>query len=299
MILELAVTALIATVLGIGLAWMIRGARAEAERVAASSRIQGLERELAQETQAHTALRSTHAQLTDAHRRESNALAATEVMAARVPALEGDLSAARRLADSLTQDIGDLKALQGRTQAALEGERQAASVLSTELCAVRDQLEIARAEGRQLSIDKADLVRSLQDERAHADEKLQLLNETKQALGNYFSALSSDALSRNNESFLSLAQQAFATIQEGAKGDLEAKRAEMQQLVQPIKQSLEQVGIKLGEIETDRVSSYSALNEQLRGLVETHLPSLHKETANLVKALRSPPVRGRWGEVEL
>ncbi len=47
------------------------------------------------------------------------------------------------------------------------------------------------------------------------------------------------------------------------------------------------------------MSSYSALNEQLRGLVETHLPSLHKETANLVKALRSPAVRGRWGEVQL
>lgn len=299
MILELAVTALIAVVLGIGLAWMVRGARAEAERVAGSSRIQGLERELAQEAQARVALQSTYVQLTDAHRRDSNARAAAEVVAARVPALEGDVSAARRLADSLTQDIGDLKALQGRTQAALEGERQAASVLSTELSTVRDQLDIARAEVRQLSIDKADLVRSLEDERAHADEKLQLLSETKQALGHYFSALSSDALSRNNESFLSLAQQAFATIQEGAKGDLEAKRAEMQQLVQPIKQSLEQVGIKLGEIETDRVSSYSALNEQLRGLVETHLPGLHKETANLVKALRSPAVRGRWGEVQL
>ena len=250
MILELAVTALIATVLGIGLAWVVRGARADAERVAANSRIQSLERELVQESQARTALQSMHGQLTDAHRHESNARAASEVVAARVPALEGEL-------------------------------------------------EIARVEVRQLSIDKADLVRSLEDERAHADEKLQLLNETKQALGNYFSALSSDALSRNNESFLSLAQQAFATIQEGAKGDLEAKRAEMQQLVQPIKQSLEQVGIKLGEIETDRVSSYSALNEQLRGLVETHLPSLHKETANLVKALRSPAVRGRWGEVQL
>jgi DNA recombination protein RmuC len=73
----------------------------------------------------------------------------------------------------------------------------------------------------------------------------------------------------------------------------------MVQLVQPIKESLEKVDTKLGELENERVASYSALNEQLRGLVETHLPGLRNETEKLVKALRQPTVGGRWGELQL
>ena len=44
---------------------------------------------------------------------------------------------------------------------------------------------------------------------------------------------------------------------------------------------------------------FTKLNTQLKGLVETHLPRLHNETADLVKALRQPTVRGRWGEIRL
>jgi DNA recombination protein RmuC len=56
---------------------------------------------------------------------------------------------------------------------------------------------------------------------------------------------------------------------------------------------------KLGELELKREGAYAKLDEQLRGLVETHLPMLHSETSNLVKALRQPNVRGRWGEMQL
>jgi DNA recombination protein RmuC len=56
---------------------------------------------------------------------------------------------------------------------------------------------------------------------------------------------------------------------------------------------------KLGDLERARIAAYSALDEQLRALVETHLPMLKSETSNLVKALRQPTVRGRWGEIQL
>jgi DNA recombination protein RmuC len=203
------------------------------------------------------------------------------------------------VADSVSAEISNVKALQGRTQAALDGERQAASVLSTELDGARDQLQILQAEVRQLSVDKADLTRSLEDERAHGEERLQLLNEAKKTLGDYFKSLSAEALRDSGQNFLNLAQATLAKFQEGAKGDLQAERAQVHQLVQPIRDTLDKVGMQLGHLESERVAAYSSLNEQLRGLVETHLPSLHRETANLVKALRSPAVRGRWGEVQL
>jgi DNA recombination protein RmuC len=70
-------------------------------------------------------------------------------------------------------------------------------------------------------------------------------------------------------------------------------------MIKPIRESLDKVDGKLGELEKSRVASYAALNEQIRGLVDTHLPRLQSETANLVKALRQPQVRGRWGEMQL
>src|SRR5260370_4913446 len=136
-------------------------------------------------------------------------------------------------------------------------------------------------------------------EREQGQEKIQLLNDAKQALSDSFKALSNDALRSNNQNFLDLAKATLEKFQEGAKGDLEARQTAMDQMVQPIKDSLEKVDTKLGEIEGQRVASYSALNEQLRGLVETHLPVLRNETANLVKALRQPTLRGRWGELQL
>src|SRR6478736_3039346 len=56
---------------------------------------------------------------------------------------------------------------------------------------------------------------------------------------------------------------------------------------------------KLTDSERVRLTAYSDLNAQLRGLVQDYLPQLRQETASLVKALRQPAARGRWGEIQL
>ena len=132
-----------------------------------------------------------------------------------------------------------------------------------------------------------------------AGEKLAILSDAQQKLSDAFKALSSDALKSNNQSFIELAKATLEKFQEGARSDLEKRQKAVDELVKPIKESLEKVDGKLGEIEKARVSAYSELNTQLKGLVETHLPRLHNETASLVKALRQPTVRGRWGEIQL
>src|SRR5690606_25852438 len=82
------------------------------------------------------------------------------------------------------------------------------------------------------------------------------------------------------------------------KGDFEARAREIDALVQPLRQSLEKVDSRIGQLEQVRAEAYGSLTEQVRALLQTQ-QALHAETQNLVRALRAPQVRGRWGEIQL
>lgn len=125
-----------------------------------------------------------------------------------------------------------------------------------------------------------------------------LATRAETQLRDAFQALSAEALRQNNQSFLQLAKTAFGELQRGAESQLETRQKAIDALVQPINESLEKVDSQLREIEKERVGHYGQLVEQLRFVSEAH-QKLHSETANLVKALRTPSVRGRWGEIQL
>lgn len=181
-----------------------------------------------------------------------------------------------------------------------ESERRA----TAEAVAARVSELDARLASREVEIQTqkarlAEVETRIAEERKAAQEKMKLIVDAEAALTNAFKALSADALKQNNQSFVQLATETLAKFQETAKGDLEARQKAVDALVLPIHESLQKVDGKLGDIEKSRIEAYSALNEQLKSLVETHLPALHGQTANLVKALRQPTVRGRWGELQL
>jgi DNA recombination protein RmuC len=130
------------------------------------------------------------------------------------------------------------------------------------------------------------------------DEKLHLLQASETQLREAFQALSAEALRQNNQSFLELARGSLGEIHEGARHELEARHKAVQDLVAPIRESLQKVDIKLLTVEKERREHYGQLTEQLRSVATAH-EKLHSQTANLVQALRSPNVRGRWGEIQL
>ena len=113
-----------------------------------------------------------------------------------------------------------------------------------------------------------------------------------------FQALASDALRSNNQSFLQLAKASLEKFQSEAKGDLESRQKAVENLVAPIKDSLNKVDSQIQQMEKERSHAYGTLTEQVQSLIGTQ-KALQAETGNLVKALRTPSVRGRWGEIQL
>ena len=157
------------------------------------------------------------------------------------------------------------------------------------------EFERGRAEGET---ERARLETRLEEERKASQEKLTLLNSAEARLADAFKALSADALRSNNQSFLDLAKQNLETFQQTAKSDLERRQSAIGDLIKPLKESLEKVDGKIGELEKNRVGAYTELREQVKHLATSH-SQLQSETGNLVKALRAPHVRGRWGEIQL
>lgn len=172
------------------------------------------------------------------------------------------------------------------------------SQLQSEIARQKQDLEQCRAEVGTLKQSEARLAADLQNERRATAEKLQLLEQAEKKLREAFQALSADALHKNTQSFLELAKSSLQDQQKTAANELEKRQTAIDGLVKPIAESLQKVEAKLLEVEKERAQSNATLTEQLKTLASTQ-QNLQGETAKLVKALRAPTVRGRWGEIQL
>jgi DNA recombination protein RmuC len=125
-----------------------------------------------------------------------------------------------------------------------------------------------------------------------------LARQTKGQMSEHFKALASDVLQNNSKTFVQIAKGELEKAQSSVAGDLDKRQQAIDNLVKPFQQSLDKLDIRIHDLEKARVGAYERLTEQVRSLAETQ-NYLQAETGKLVQALRSPIVRGRWGEVQL
>jgi DNA recombination protein RmuC len=183
--------------------------------------------------------------------------------------------------------------------------RSRTATLSARVAFTDKELESAKAEiadilqeHQEIVAARARLEGALEAERKTNAEKLQLVTKAGDELQNAFKALAADALKSNNSSFLQIAQETLKRFQSEASGDLEARQKAVADMVAPVRESLNKVDAQIQQMEIARGEAYGELKNQVRSLITTQ-KELQSETGNLVRALRTQNVRGRWGEIQL
>jgi len=163
---------------------------------------------------------------------------------------------------------------------------------------LRGELLQLREEASVLRTRNVELVARWEETQKAAEEKLTALREAREQLADSFRAVSAEALQTNNQVFLDLARQSLTNVTSGAETDLEGRQKAIDEMVKPLRESLDRVQKNIQEMEQARAATHASITEQVRALVNTQ-DMLRNETANLVNALRTPSVRGRWGELQL
>jgi len=196
-------------------------------------------------------------------------------------------------------NVAALARAESNAEMAALNERLAAKELGA--AELRSMLEQSRAECRQ-KIDEATAlhreVAQFRERVKSEEEKLKFLSEIELKFKDTFKGLSLEALTSNSETFLQLAHGSLEKFQQGARGDLEQRHKAIDELVKPLKESLTRVDLTMSAMEKSRIDNYASLRDQVTSMSLTQ-SELRGETAKLVKALGTPAVRGKWGEIQL
>jgi DNA recombination protein RmuC len=187
-----------------------------------------------------------------------------------------------------------IRQLEARAAAAEAGAQE----LRAQLAPLKDQAKtleqaLRQAESTRAAADAriAEMQRGFEQQRAMLDQDRERLTQT-------FRALAAETLRATNEDFLKLAGERLGSVQKQTEAGLASAQSAIAGIVEPVRESLVRVDRHLQEIEGARREAYGKLTEQVGSLAQAQR-ILQTETANLAQALKSPVVRGRWGEVQL
>ncbi len=145
---------------------------------------------------------------------------------------------------------------------------------------------------------EAELLAELKIQEAVQQERAAAFETAKAELTTVFNELSGQSLRSNSENFLRMAEENLGKHREKAVSDLSEREKAIEGLVRPIREALKDSQDQIQALEKARSEAYGGIKSQLEAM-HINQQSLQQETQNLVKALRRPEVRGRWGEITL
>jgi DNA recombination protein RmuC len=160
------------------------------------------------------------------------------------------------------------------------------------------ELESELSNLRKENTDLRAEIAELKKERETDKEKILWIEKAQAQMREAFHALASEALKSNAEEFLKHARTQLENLVTQMRGDLLNQKTELRSLMEPLENTLRLMDSQIRELEQKREGAYQGLKEQLRQLAQVH-EQLQITTVSLVQALKSPTVRGRWGEYQL
>lgn len=184
------------------------------------------------------------------------------------------------------------------SEARLEDAQAANQRLAADITGLQHDLAAHQQQIATHRMESIRLATELDHERRAVAERIGNFEESRRQLTGEFARLSTEALQKNNEQFLQLADTKLNETRQAADGELAKRQEAIEQLLKPIGVQLGKYEEGMQRLEVERQRAYTTLTEQMKHLSTSH-DQLQKETGNLVKALRAPQTRGRWGELQL
>jgi DNA recombination protein RmuC len=175
----------------------------------------------------------------------------------------------------IAQSHGD--AATARAEAAQA--RSEAAQGRSDIAEARSEAAAARAEAAHVSAEVASAIA----QRDAALDRAKEIDADRESMINHFRVLSAETLERQGQAA-------------DAQAEVRLKAAE--QLMIPVRESLERFSSRLTEVEKERAAMSAELRAQVSHVQQTG-ETLRRETAALVNALRKPQIRGSWGETQL
>jgi DNA recombination protein RmuC len=191
------------------------------------------------------------------------------------------IARARQYADSahtqmlIAQSHGEAATARAEAAHARTETAQARS----DIAEARSEAAAAQAEAAQVS---AEVARAIAQRDAALD-RVREISADRESMINHFRVLSAQTLDRQGQA---------------ADAQAEIRLKATEQLMSPVRESLERFNSRLTEVEKERAAMSAELRSQVSYVQQTG-ETLRRETAALVNALRKPQIRGSWGETQL